>query len=186
VRAFLDDLRAVIAPSEARARPQALSARALGLFVEVRLPEDPSGVLDEDLLAQVVDALDDAAATLRAAGFLLPLETGSALLGARLLLGADEDERKALEGAARLVRELAASLSVMPAKNPGVRASACLHLDSALARVVGDEHVIVGGPLLNIAAWAPQEPIAAASATREAALAAGLPLEATARYVALD
>jgi len=123
--------------------------------------------------------LDSAAQHLRDAGFSLPLETGSALLGARLLSGTAEEQRAQRENAIEVARSL---FSRMQAE-PRLRVGACVHADRAITRPAAAE--ILGGAIVNIAAWVPQDDDVGLRATREAVDGRAEHSESTRRYVKL-
>ena len=126
------------------------------------MPETADSESDE-LLDDVSLALDTAEQRLRQEGYLLPLQTGNALLGA-LVLPEGETEAAAVEAEVRAIAgELAEALAGRPGAHPDVHVNVCFHVAGALvtdsSEAPGGKE-IVGGELTAIADWAPQENVA--------------------------
>jgi hypothetical protein len=114
--------------------------QAVAIFIEL-----PDGAELDDAATAVVD---QAEAALRDAGFQLLLQTGSAVLGARLLSDDRPAQRQDRQGALQLARALVQRFQAT------VLAKVSLH--AAGARV-GDGR-ITGGEISDVAAWPPGAP----------------------------
>jgi serine/threonine-protein kinase len=155
VPALLAALREAIAGQNSKkANQKLLSVDALGIYLEARITPE-SG--DESLMDDTVSVLDTGEQLVRTAGFLVPIQTGNALL-AVLLLPDDLEQNRAERGCALgNVLSIQAQLSKRPNAHPGVQVSLCAHADRALMRTSASGPEVIGGPILSIAAWAPQE-----------------------------
>jgi serine/threonine-protein kinase len=123
----------------------------VGLYAEVELEE---AAHDDDVvyaaLAEVLDGLEQG---LRAAGFVLALQTGTALLGVRLLEDtAPPEAHQALLETARMLQLRA---QVLADAAPGARARihTCLHVGPVEAREEAGTVEVLGGPLTDVAEW---------------------------------
>jgi eukaryotic-like serine/threonine-protein kinase len=145
VASFLDALREAIYPFEARG-VGGRRFRAFALHAEVVLEE---GVEDDEAYATLSEVLDGLERDLHAAGFVLAVQTGTALLGVRLL---DAPAPGAPHELARLARELhqRARDRVADAR---VSVQACVHVGQVEARQGSEGLEITGGPLTDIAGW---------------------------------
>jgi eukaryotic-like serine/threonine-protein kinase len=169
VASFRAALREAVAPASlGRMMAQGRSVRAFALHAEVVLEE---GAEDDAAYAAVSEVLDGLEQELRAAGFVLAVQTGMALLGVCPL---DEpshaDARELLEKARELhqrARKLAA----------GTRVSvhACVHVGQVDARRGPEGLDITGGPLADIAGWVVRD-ANGFGVTPSAARACSLPL----------
>ena len=105
--------------------------------------------------------LDATEHSLRGAGMTLPLQTGSAIIGARVL---SADARKAA-GRARpaalaLAKGLAEELGARASAHADVHVNIVVHVGDAVVKDSADApggKEVVGGELLSTADWAPQE-----------------------------
>jgi serine/threonine-protein kinase len=142
VGGFADALRAAVKGGHAAG---AEGKRGLAVYVEVRI----SGEEDEALLANLVPLLDETELALRQAGYALYLQTGSALLGVKVLpedaAAAREERKAALALARRILEPLRA-----PGADPRLKLAVQVHADMAQLR--GAE--VIGGPLVDIESWA--------------------------------
>jgi serine/threonine-protein kinase len=142
VGAFVDALRAAVKGGHAAGAER---KRGLAVYVEVHI----SGEQDETLLANLVPLLDETELALRQAGYALYLQTGSALLGVKVLpedAAAGREERKAALALGRRILE--------PLRAPGhdPRLKLAIQVHSDLAQMRGAE--VIGGPLVDIESWA--------------------------------
>jgi tRNA A-37 threonylcarbamoyl transferase component Bud32 len=155
---FIAALRDAVAAQDPRkAGQKVLSLGAIAIYVEARTAPDPPEEADDALLDDLTRVLDTAEQRLRAGGLLIPLQTGSALLGVLLLPDQPEqnrdERRRALGVALPLYRELAAR----PTADPRIHVNVCVHADKALIRSSNQGPEIIGGAILAIGAWVPQE-----------------------------
>jgi len=120
------------------------SVRAFAFHAEVELAD---GTEDDAAYATVSEVLDTLEQELRAAGFVLAVQTGMALLGVRLL---DEgaDPHQLLETARELHQRARAHATGSP-----VSVNACVHVGQVDARRGPDGIEVTGGPLADIAGW---------------------------------
>jgi serine/threonine-protein kinase len=167
-RAFIEALREAIGTkTEAVEMP----VTAAAIFVEIRIADGADAESDEvlDDTSAILDATEH---TFRAAGLTLPLQTGSAIIGARVLsadAGKAADEGAAVVGvASALCDELAGRDSV----NQAVHVNISVHVAPAMVRdsaeVPGGKE-IVGGDIMSTADWAPAENVAGVHLTDAAA-----------------
>jgi serine/threonine-protein kinase len=140
--AFLEALRAAVAPSTAAGPERAATGAAF--YVEVALGAD-----DDLLLAHMADVLDGLERELANAGFRLHVQTGAALLAVRLL---PQDASAALDQR-RSFLELGAALArARPGTDPRLQVSVQLHAGPVLVRESPDGPSF-SGPLLQIESW---------------------------------
>jgi serine/threonine-protein kinase len=148
--AFLAALReAVKTPSAAH--PTGRTCQALALHAEVVVSESSQ---DEELvhtaLAEVLDCLEQG---LRAQGFLLALQAGTALLGIRLLEpGAStlpgEDARHLYESLREVRRDL-----VPLAAEVAAQVHLCLHVGPVDVRGEAPDFEVLGGAVTDLGTW---------------------------------
>ena len=138
------------------------SARAAAIYVEIRIAGDADAESDE-VLDDTSMILDTAEQAFRGAGLVLPLQTGSALIGARVLSGDSKEATDQREQLTTLATTLAEELAARSTAHAGVHVNISMHVDKAAikdsAEAPGGKD-IVGGDLLSIADWAPQENVA--------------------------
>jgi hypothetical protein len=127
------------------------------VYVEVRT--DQAADEDERLLDDVCTVLDLAEQTLRAAGFELPLCTGSAVLG--ILTDPPPQGHEYARGAAEA---LFRQLSVRGAAHPAVWVNVTLHVHRALARA----SEVAAGDVLSISGWIPKHNVPGVHLTAQA------------------
>src|SRR5262249_30678406 len=129
----------------------------------------------DEVLDDTSAILDTAEQTLRGAGLGLPLQTGSAIIGARVLsndAAAAAGERDAMR---TLANALAEELAARPSAHSDVHVNIVLHVAPAVVKASAEAaggQEIVGGALLSTNDWAPQENIDGVQVT-DAALRAG-------------
>lgn len=139
-----------LACGHAPRRAGARTARAIGVYVTVKITHD-SDDPDDEVLDELDRHLERAAIALREAGLAIIVEAGAALLGVTPL--GDDDERSARGQQLTAAARLAASMPPIAGAGWSVSTLICVHVDQALIR--GD--VVAGGPLLDMAAWVPSD-----------------------------
>ena len=156
VKAFLEALRAAVGNKTVEPEVTARGGRDL---VEIRIADGADAESDEvlDDTSAILDATEH---TLRSGGMTLPLQTGSAIIGARVLstdAGAAAGERDAT---VVLANELAQELGARASANADVHVNIVVHVANAQVKesteAIGGKEV-VGGELLSTSDWAPQE-----------------------------
>jgi serine/threonine-protein kinase len=147
VASFRDALREAVAPSSPeRVTASGSSVRAFALHAEVVLED---GTEDDAAYAIVSEVLDGLEQDLRAAGFVLAVQTGMALLGVRPL---DEFPRTSARELLETARELYQRAQKLVA-DTRVSVQACVHVGQVDARRGPEGLDITGGPLADIAGW---------------------------------
>jgi eukaryotic-like serine/threonine-protein kinase len=135
------------------------SARAAAIYVEIRISPDADQESDE-VLDDTSMILDTAEQAFRGAGLVLPLQTGSALIGARVLSSDPKESTGQRDELTALAKTLAEDLAGRTTAHAGVHVNISMHVDKAAiknsAEAPGGKEII-GGDLLSIANWAPQE-----------------------------
>jgi serine/threonine-protein kinase len=158
VKAFMEALREAVGTKA----DAGVAAEAAAIYLEIRIADDADAESDE-VLDDTSAILDAAEQGLRAAGLSLPLQTGSAIIGARAL-SADAAARAAeREGVVATANRLAEELAARPSSHPGVHVNISVHVGPAMvkdsAEAPGGKE-IVGGDILSTGGWAPQENVA--------------------------
>ncbi|MET0404115.1 MAG: protein kinase, partial [Cystobacter sp.] len=147
VDTFRTALREAVLPASAtRLTDTSRSVRAFAVHAEVVLAE---GAEDDAAYALVSEVLDGLEQDLRAAGFVLAVQTGMALLGVRPL---DEPPRTEAKELLETVRRLHTRARERAAGTP-VSVSACVHVGQVDARRGPEGIDVTGGPLADIAGW---------------------------------
>ncbi|MEP6653604.1 MAG: serine/threonine-protein kinase [Myxococcales bacterium] len=158
-KAFITALRDAVGIARPTQAVPAVAARAMAIFVELRTADTADADSDE-LLDDVSAVLDAAEQQLREEGWQLPLQTGNALLGVKLLPQAEGDRGAARAGGIALAHALAAQFASRATAHADVHVNVTLHVDGAEVRdsddVPGGKE-ITGGGVTSIGAWAPQE-----------------------------
>ncbi|HLL54292.1 MAG TPA: serine/threonine-protein kinase [Myxococcaceae bacterium] len=151
VRGFLEALRqAVGAGADPKDKAAATwTATAIAVYVELAL--DDAAHEDDEVLARVSDILTRAEGALKDANFLVPLQTGNAALGVRVL-SVDPDRstrerRQALE-VANLLHGYANEVT-----DGRIQVQVCLHVDKAVVRRGSAGLEVLGGPIARTADW---------------------------------
>jgi serine/threonine-protein kinase len=155
-KAFVDALRDAIGIKKAGGDEV---ARGGAIYVEIRIAADADAESDE-VLDDTSMILDTAEQALRGAGLTLPLQTGSALIGARVFSADAGEAATQRDELVALANTLSEELSARSTLHAGVHANISVHVDNAAikdnAEAPGGREVS-GGDLLSIATWAPQE-----------------------------
>src|SRR6185503_1355997 len=114
VKAFIEALREAVGSKSDK--PE-VTAQAAAIFVEVRVSEgadaESDAVLDDT--SAILDATEQA---LRGAGLGLPLQTGSAIIGARVLAGDAPAAAAARDEVIAVAQALADELAGRPCATP--------------------------------------------------------------------
>jgi len=170
VKAFLQALEDAAGSKSAAARET--GARAAAIYVEVRMSDTADAESDE-ILDDSSAVLDAAEQSFRAASLLLPLQTGNAIIGARVL-SADATQARAESDAILVIaRELADELAQRPTAHADIHVNIAFHVDGASikdsAEAPGGKE-IVGGEIISIGNWAPRDNVAGLHITAAAAV----------------
>jgi hypothetical protein len=164
VKAFMEALRDAVGTKTADAE---VKARGAAIYVEIRIADGADAESDEvlDDTSAILDATEH---SFRGAGMTLPLQTGNAIIGARVLsadAGTASGER---EAALALANSLAGELGSRPSAHASVHVNIAVHIADAVvkdsAETAGGKE-IVGGELLSTADWAPHENVAGVHVT---------------------
>jgi len=158
VKAFIAALRDAAGLPKGSQAGAAGGFRAMAIFVELRMVPSADPESDE-LLDDVSAVLDAAEQQLRGAGWQVPLQTGNALLGARLLPTGPGEAPPVLAEGVSMASSLADQFGARSSAHADVHVNVSLHVDGAEIRdsdeVAGGKE-IVGGGVTSIGAWAPQ------------------------------
>jgi len=155
-KAFIEALRGAVGTKVEVAET---TVPAAAVYLEIRISDGPDAESDE-VLDDTSTILDAAEQAFRAAGLGLALQTGSAIIGARVLSDDSKhaaDERADVVGTAcRLHDELAAR----PSAHPAVHVNIAVHVAPAVVKESSEwpgGKEIVGGELMSTGTWAPSE-----------------------------
>jgi hypothetical protein len=158
VRAFIDGLRDAVG---AQRREAVLPA--LGIYVEGRIDDDEDP--DEEVIDGLMTMLDTAEQVFARHAFSVPLITSNAVLGALVVPEGQLEayRQRVIDVAAELEQEIAARVDADDRFNVNL----CLHVAEALVRLREDHAEVIGGPIVDIGAWAPRQAITGVCATPE-------------------
>ncbi len=173
VTAFLEALRhAVGAASDGKEKANATwTTTSLAVYVEIAL--DDAAHEDDAALARVADILERAEGALKEAGFLLPLQTGTAVLGVRV--ASVDPERSARDRRQPWdVANLSHGHATGAGADPRVRVQVGLHVDKAVVRRGASGLEILGGPIARTADWVVRDGNRVAMTPKAAAYFSGL------------
>jgi hypothetical protein len=166
-KAFIDALREAVGVKKAGGDE---SARSAAIYVEIRIAGDADPEAD-DVLDDTSMILDTAEHAFRGAGLVLPLQTGSALIGARVLSGDSKEATSQRANLRTLASTLADELAGRSTAHAGVHVNISMHVDKAVikdsAEAPGGKE-IVGGDILSVADWAPQKNVSGVHLTAAA------------------
>lgn len=152
--AFLTALREAVAAPGAAA-PVGQLHQALAVHAEVELAEATQD--DEVVHAALAEVLDLLEQHLRSTGFVLALQTGTALLGIRLLEPSGTlppEQLQRLNESLRHVRRDAEVLAV----ELGAHVQLCIHVGQVEVRGENAAIEVLGGPLTDLATWVVRVP----------------------------
>jgi serine/threonine-protein kinase len=157
-KAFLEALREAVGSKSAQAET---AANAAAIYLEIRIGADADAESDE-VLDDTSAILDAAEQSFRGAGLGLPLQTGSALIGARVLSDnpavASSQRAEVVAIATGLQEALAARQSAVA----GVHVNIAVHVGRAAVKESADApdgREIIGGEVMSTADWAPQDDV---------------------------
>ncbi|MCG8417080.1 MAG: serine/threonine protein kinase [Proteobacteria bacterium] len=140
------------------------SARAIGIYVDGRV--EAGSEADDELHDDLMNILDIAEEAFEKHQFLIPLQTGNAILG--VLLVAQWDTEEAARGRAMdVAAELEQAMGTRPEADDRIDVNLCLHIADADVRAASDCPEVTGGPIVDVGAWAPQETMDGVCATPE-------------------
>ncbi len=154
VKAFVEALREAVG---AKTDKPEITAQAAAIFVDIRVAEgadaESDAVLDDT--SAILDATEQ---TFRGAGLGLPLQTGSAIIGARVL--SDQAGGGVRDEIVGIAHALADELAARPTAVPEVHVNISVHVGPASIKESAeapDGKEIIGGEILSPSDWAPQE-----------------------------
>jgi serine/threonine-protein kinase len=156
VKAFIDALRDAAGSKVAAAEA---AARAVAVYVDIRIADGDAAESDEvlDDTSAILDATEQ---TFRTANMILPLQTGNAIIGARVL-GSDPAAALGQQAAVVALAEvLAEELAARPTAQPAVHVNVSVHVAPALVKDSSDlpgGKEIVGGQIMATDDWAPAD-----------------------------
>lgn len=138
-------------------------SRALGIYVEGRIEDEQEP--DDAIIDDLMNVLDTAEQIFARHGFSVPLSTSNSVLGA---LAVPEGQ---LESYRQRVMDVAAELdqeiTQRAEADERVNVNLCLHVDDAVVRARAEQAEVIGGPIVDIGAWAPRQTIDGVCATPE-------------------
>ena len=156
VKAFIEALREAVGTKTDK--PE-ITAQAAAIFVEIRVADgadaESDAVLDDT--SAILDATEQA---FRGAGLGLPLQTGSAIIGARVLADDAAAAAAMRDEIVGVAHGLADELAARPTAVPEVHVNISVHVGSASIKESAeapDGKEIIGGDILSTSDWAPQE-----------------------------
>ena len=167
VKAFIEALRGAVGSKVPEAE---VTAKGVAIFVEIKISDGADAESDE-LLDDASAILDTSEQRLRAAGMSLPLQTGSAIMGARVL---SDDVAKAAgerEAVVALAQGLAQELGGRPTAHADLHVNIAVHVGRAVVKASADAaggKEVVGGELLSTADWAPHDRVDGVHVTGDA------------------
>ena len=162
--AFLDALREACGVRSANGSEDK-KISAAGIYVEVRVDEGADEDLDDILLEDLGMVLDTAEQMLKDVEFLLALHTSNALLAVKRLGTDDGDISEA--AATELGRAVVQTLATRPGADARVHVNVAVRFDDVIIRTrASGEREVIGGSLLALETWAPEENIAELDVSR--------------------
>jgi serine/threonine-protein kinase len=158
VTSFIEGLRDAVG-----AQRRETVSRALGIYVEGRVEDDQEP--DDAIIDDLMTVLDTAEQVFERHAFSVPLSTSNSVLGAVVVPEGQLEEyrQRVMDVAAELDQEIAQR----PDADDRINVNLCLHVDEATVRMRGDHAEIIGGPIVDIGAWAPRQIIDGVCATPE-------------------
>ena len=153
---FIEALReAVGAPAAEHKSPVSARVKAVAIHAEVEVEE--SAHEDGAVLEEIADLLDSVERDLLAGGFTLALQTGTSLLGFRVLPDDTTQAGQELDATTALVRDLHRRTAVQHGARR-VKLYLCVGVDQAEVRRTASGPELVGGPIARVAEWARRDP----------------------------
>ena len=165
VESFIEALREAVRPNGERVSAPLIAAMGVAIYLELQILTDDDE-LDDELSLDLRSILDITEEKLKSKGFLLPLMTGSEVLGVRLLPDDPAEIRRAKADAFAVAAELRREVDQRPTLDDRVHAGISVHVDEVLVSA-SERLPIVGGALIRAAAWAPRGDAPGLYATRE-------------------
>ncbi|WP_437732359.1 serine/threonine-protein kinase [Sorangium sp. So ce1335] len=172
---FIEGLRAAVAAGRTSVLPlpgspeeRRVGAVHVEVLADCGAMEDP----DDALLADMDDVLPLASRFLSARGFTAALETGNSLLFFRELAAPEASDRASRRDIVDTALLLERELRHRKGRDARVHVNVCLHAGQVLMRA----SEVVGGELMDVAAWAPEIELPGVTATQ--AMLDGLDLDA--------
>jgi eukaryotic-like serine/threonine-protein kinase len=153
VKAFIEALRDAAGSKSAATEG---AARGVAVYVDIRIADGEDAESDE-VLDDTSSILDATEQSFRGADLALLLQTGNAILGARVL-GADPAGDK--KGVLALANALAGELAARPSAHPAVHVNVSVHVAEAMVKDSADApggKEVVGGEIMSTADWAPAD-----------------------------
>jgi eukaryotic-like serine/threonine-protein kinase len=171
---FLEEMQGALARSRQAGGPEEgwRERRALGVYIEVEVDPEALESADDHLLSDMEEILPLAASAMNLASFAVAFETGSSMLFVRDRPDDALVDEGARRGTVKAALELFRKVEARSGRNEGVRARVYVH---AGALRVTEEGTLVGGGLLELAAWVPEVSGACVLASSE--VLAGLGIE---------
>jgi len=152
---FVAALREAVTPTP-MSRPTEPAGRAIGIYVDVRVPEDADS---DEILDDVTAVLDAAEQAFREDGWQLVLQTGNVLLGAKLLAADPAQARAACAAGRAMAETLMQTLAGRDSLQPQVHVNISAHVDQAAVKDGANPKEIVGGDLTSVGTWAPSDDV---------------------------
>jgi hypothetical protein len=144
-------LRAAVMGETSGPKVQESPRQAAAVHVDAR-PAAGADENDEQLLDDLANVLDMAEQSLTQAGFAILLQTGTTLLGARVLSEEPEAARREHEAAREDARALSRKIATREGAHPALKVELRLHVDSAVLRG-SDAAPAIGGSVVDVSAW---------------------------------
>ncbi len=157
-KAFLEGLREAVGSKSAQAET---AARAAAIYLEIRIGDGADAESDE-VLDDTSAILDAAEQSFRGAGLGLPLQTGSALIGARVLSDDPATASSQRSEVVAIATGLHQALAARPSAVAGVHVNIAVHVGRAAIKESADApggKEVVGGEVMSTADWAPEEDV---------------------------
>jgi serine/threonine-protein kinase len=150
-RAVAIALRAAVMGEPAEPTRAAAPRRAVAIHVDARTsPSADEG--DDALLDDLTSVLDTAEQSLQKAGFAILLQTGTTLLGARVLSEDDAVARGEIDAARAEARALLQTIADRDAAHTDLEVELRLHVDTAVVRGAASSPAI-SGSVVDVSSW---------------------------------
>ncbi len=156
VKAFMEALREAAGTKVAAAEA---AARAVAVYVDIRIADGDAAESDEvlDDTSAILDATEQ---SFRGGELTLPLQTGNAIVGARVLAADAAAARGERASVVALASALASALAARPSAHPAVHVNVSVHVAPAMVKDSADApggREVVGGEIMSTADWAPAD-----------------------------